>query len=394
MIRRVVVVLLLLVFAGSMVAGHVFDEMLVSRGIPSQEADWPTAVAFLAFAVVGALLILYVRQNVLGPLMLGIAVGAAFSLAAANFATYSARVTDMPGTAAAGWVATWGWFPPSIALFTLLPLLFPTGRLVSPGWRWVERAAAGAIALLSLGAAFRPGPLDLHGARIENPLGIETLATVAEVFSMAGVVLTPLAILASLGSVVVRYRRAGREERAQMKWFAFAAIVNAVLLVVTELIPGAEEVLGDVVFGTSIALLPVSIAIGVLKYRLYDIDIIINRALVYSALTALLIAAYAGGVLLFRSILQPVAGENDVAVAASTLAVAALFRPLRARVQAFIDRRFYRSRYDAQRTLERFALRLRDEMDVDVVTDSMLGVVADTVQPRHASVWVVEKAAP
>ena len=198
-----------------------------------------------------------------------------------------------------------------------------------------------------------------------------------------------------VSSLVLRWVRAREDERAQLKWFALTAGGGTILVLIGPLVlagPAAERFFEMLILPFFAVGVPASIAVAVLKYRLYDIDVIINRALVYAILTAVLVAAYAGGVLFFRTILDPITGDNDIAIAASTLAVAALFGPARRRIQSFIDRRFYRSRYDAQQTLEGFAQRLRDEVDLDTLSSEILSVVSDTVRPRHASVWLAREA--
>jgi len=203
----------------------------------------------------------------------------------------------------------------------------------------------------------------------------------------------------SIGSVVIRQRRAEGLERLQLRWFTSAVGLVVVLVVAqgmvflryesgTALPPWATVIsyLGIV----SSAVLPLAVGIAILRYRLYDIDRIINRTLVYGALTAILVLAYVGSVVLLGGLLRPVTGSNDLAVAGSTLAVAALFAPARRRIQAFVDRRFYRSRYDAARTVEAFSARLRDEVNLDTLTRDLQGVVRDTLQPTSVSVWLRE----
>jgi hypothetical protein len=190
----------------------------------------------------------------------------------------------------------------------------------------------------------------------------------------------------ALLQLVVRFVRGAPEVRRQLSWFFYAVV--AALLVLFIPWPGVNLLPGWFLWSLAPLGVWAAVAMAILRYRLYDIDLIINRTLVYAALTAVLVAAYAGGVLLFRTILDPVTGDNDVAIAASTLAVAALFGPARRKIQRFIDHRFYRSRYDAQQTLETFAARLRDEVDLESLTSDLAAVVHRTVQPRHVSVWL------
>jgi hypothetical protein len=212
------------------------------------------------------------------------------------------------------------------------------------------------------------------------------------------IALIPTTMVASAVALVLRFRRSRGEERLQLKWLAAAAGTVASLYLVAmagsltyafsdaKADPLWAQVLDQVAL-VSCGLIPIAIGIAILKHRLYDIDLIINRTLVYGGLTALLAATYFGIVVLLQGVI-PAAGDSDLTIAGSTLAVAALFRPLRARVQSFIDRRFYRRKVDAQRTLESFSSRLRDDVDLDHLSADLLGVVRDTLQPAHASLWL------
>jgi hypothetical protein len=219
-----------------------------------------------------------------------------------------------------------------------------------------------------------------------------------------GITLVPASIVGCATSLVQRFRRSRGSERLQLKWLATAAAVCAVLYVAAMLVSlnqpwGTEEtpfwigVIQNAAF-VSFVLIPVAIGFAILKYRLYDIDLIINRTLVYGALTAMLALVYVGGVVGVGGRLREVTGEerNNLVVAGSTLAVAALFHPARARIQSFIDRRFYRGKYDATQTLERFATRLRDEVDLETMQAELLGVVHQTMQPSHVSLWLRTQA--
>jgi O-antigen/teichoic acid export membrane protein len=201
-------------------------------------------------------------------------------------------------------------------------------------------------------------------------------------------------ILVSLASLIVRFRRSHGEERQQLKWIAYVAGVMSVLLFnelfLLEWLGAGETtfgIAGEHLANLSAATFPIAAAIAILKYRLYDLDLVINRTLVYGALTALLAVTYFAMVVLLQNAI-PGADDSDLTIAGSTLAVAALFRPLRSRVQGFIDRRFYRRKFDAQRTLESFSSRLREDVDLDHLTRDFLGVVHDTMQPAHASLWI------
>ena len=273
----------------------------------------------------------------------------------------------------------------------LLPLLFPDGKLPSRRWRPVLWAGAAVVALSVLGSAFGIPRLEYgSGSGARNPLAIGgPLGEALEAGLSFGGPCFAIVVLLSLASVVVRFRRARGVERQQLKWFGYA-----IALLLTGLAAAAIseatgwELLGNVgwtVFlGSLIFAMPLAIAFAVLRYRLYDIDLVIRRTLVYGALTVTLAGTYLGLVLLVGLAV----GESSFAVAASTLAVAALFRPARARIQAAVDQRFYRRRYDAGRTLEAFGVRLRDELDLEALGADLSGVVRDTVQPAHVSLWL------
>jgi hypothetical protein len=232
-------------------------------------------------------------------------------------------------------------------------------------------------------------------AVVANPLGISGSQDLFEALNVAANVgLLVVAVLA-IASLLARVRRSAGQEREQLKWFAYAAALMLVASFVgnplAELLPpSVAEDVRNLPFVFGISLLPIATGIAILRYRLYDIDRIVNNTLVYGALTALLAAAYLGIVVALQN-LVPGADDSDLAIAGSTLAVAALFRPLRARIQGFIDRRFYRRKYDMQRTLESFSSRLREDVDLDNLRADLLGVVRDTVQPAHASLWLKEK---
>jgi hypothetical protein len=283
------------------------------------------------------------------------------------------------------WTQSWAWVPPVVTLFVLIPLLFPTGRPPTPRWRLVGWAAvAGGIALI-VGTAFGPGSFENY-PWAENPLGVagfpgKTLVGVSFFVCIA-------AALAAVASLVLRYHRSHGVERQQLKWVTAAGS----LLVLSFLVGGlltdwVSEQAGWAAMVVGFSTLAAAVAIALLRYRLYDIDVVVNRALVYGALTMTLAGSYFGLVLLLQVLLSP---SSDLAVAGSTLAVAALFRPARSRIQHAVDRRFYRRRYDAARTLERFGARLRDEVDLESLGGELRAVVAETMQPAHISVWVRE----
>lgn len=272
-------------------------------------------------------------------------------------------------------------------MLIFLPLLFPDGRL--PSRRWIPVAAVPALATTStvvLGAL--TDTLHVGRYRIENPIGIEGLAHVERLpfFGPLSLLLL-VGILAAALSIVVRFRRSRRTERQQLKWLLYAVSLFPLLAIFDY--AGAPDWVGNLTIGVVLVALPSSIGIAVLRYRLYDIDLVINRTLVYLSLTVVLGLVYAGGVLLLSRLL-PVEG-NDLAVATSTLAVAALFSPLRLRVQELVDRRFYRSRYDARMTVEAFGSRLREEVDLDGLLARLVTVTGEALLPASASAWLREQ---
>ena len=279
-------------------------------------------------------------------------------------------------------------------LLILTMLLFPDGRLPSPRWRllfWV-------IVLVNAGelldSALQPGGLEGF-AGVANPLGVESAGFLRDVdLDFFG----NFTLLAALYGLFVKRRRATAEERQQLKGFLFALSLVALSIALLSVIgtfvgttPAFETIAGAVVT-LLIANFAISLGVAVLKYRLYDIDVVINRTLVYGALTVTLAAAYLAGVLLLQLALGPLTEDNDLAIAGSTLAAAALVRPARARIQSLVDKRFYRRRYDAVHTVESFGSRLRDEVELDAISTALGSVVRETMQPAHVSVWLREAA--
>jgi hypothetical protein len=290
------------------------------------------------------------------------------------------------------WVDQWLFFVWVGLIGIALPLLFPDGRLVSRRWRVFAGVGATVVAVGLLAEAFGEQRIAWgEDGTVANPLAAPgALGAVARLAGDAGGPLFALVMLGSLGSVVVRWRGSTGLRRQQFKWFGFAVallLLGLALAAVGEEIPPIA-IVGDIGWWlfilATLAGVPVAIGVAVLKHRLYDIDIVIRRTLVYGALTATLGGTY----LLLALLIGLTLGESDVAVAASTLAVAALFRPARARIQAAVDRRFYRRRFDATQTLEAFGARLRDELDLETLAADLRGVVQDTVQPAHVSLWL------
>jgi hypothetical protein len=339
---------------------------------------WPVAV--LGFAFVGALVASRQPGNAVGWIFCIGAVAFSLSGLAESYAVYT-LFADPGGLLGGGetmaWVSVWVWVLGGVQLIILFPLLFPNGRLLSPRWRPVVWAAIAALVSLSVGIAFTPGPFD-DFPQVENPYGVGGAA--GDLFSAMqglGWLLLILSLIASATSLVLRFRRSRGVERLQLKWVAAAGVVLVACFLLWEVWEGMAPL--------GIVAMVVAAGIAILRHRLYDIDVVINRTLVYGALTATLAGTYAGLVLLLQLVLSP---GSDLAIAGSTLAVAALFRPARARIQAMVDRRFYRRKYDAQLTLEGFSGRLRDEVELDSLSAALRKVVTETMQPAHVSLWL------
>jgi hypothetical protein len=356
---------------------------------------------FMAFPLVGALIASKRPKNAVGWLCL--AVGLLWSLSGVfDYYGYYGAATpgSVPFPVVAAGISDWIWVPAVGLLGTYVLLLFPDGRLPSRRWRPLAWLSGAVILLLSVGVMLAPGPLDNLGG-VRNPFGIEG-ADWLTVGAYALLPLLPLCMLASALSLVLRYRRSGGEERQQIKWIAFAAsvvvVLYAIAMIASFVFPEESWTTAGTVWWlnlltyavlSSFALVPIAVGIAVLKYRLYEIDIIINRALVYVSLTATLVALYLGGVVLLQRLFVLLTGQRStLAVVASTLLIAALFNPLRRGLQSFVDRRFYRKKYDAAKTLATFNSRLREETDLDSLRDEVLGVVRETMQPEHSSLWL------
>jgi hypothetical protein len=346
--------------------------------------------AFTAFMVVGALIVAHRPTNAIGWLFSAIGLLGLGAHLAHEYFQY-ASVTGpgaLPFAVAAVWYLAWAAFPVFGLTFTFTLLLFPTGRLPSPRWRPIAWLAGIQITATSVLATLQPTlPLDNQGRRtIPNPIGISGLpapdrgAVGAVVFGMFAV-----ASLAGCVSLVLRFRRARGVERQQLKWVAYAAALMVIIDVVGSLLVPDN----DLGAALTIALLPIAAGIAILRYRLYDIDRLINRTLVYGLLTALLAGVYAGAVLILGQVFGGVTRDPPSwVVAAATLAVAALFQPARRRIQAVVDRRFNRRKYDATKTVEAFSVRLRDEVDLDALSVELLVMVDQTIQPTRASLWL------
>ncbi|MFP5352714.1 MAG: hypothetical protein ACLGIB_09145, partial [Actinomycetota bacterium] len=349
-------------------------------------------------ALVGSLVVRGRPGNPVGPLMLWAPSGIAFWLLCTSYANLAFKGSrpDLPLAEFVAWLTLWVSIP-AFALFIHLVLRFPSGDVPSPRWRWVSRLTTIGILCSVLGYGLRRGPIDTV-RQLDNPLGTLAPGWVSELGIKSGDVLLPLVGVLSVVSLVVRFRSASIVERQQMKWFILTVSVFPFLFLLSQVVQFADdsedEYLGFLLIVFALMLVPVSMGVGILKHRLYDVDIVVNRALVYATLTGILAITYLAAVVVLQGLLGPVTEESDLAVAGSTLAVAALFRPLRSRVQGFIDKRFYRRRYDAAATLSRFSTRLRDEIELRSLSHELVSVVSDTMQPAHASLWLRSQERP
>jgi hypothetical protein len=353
-------------------------------------------VVILAFSTVGALIGSYRPENAIGWLFLSGALLWIVGELTLEYGVYT-LVTD-PGVLPAGvwaaWFGAWargiGWF----LIVTFLLLLFPAGRLPSPRWRPVLWGAVGFVVLFTISSWLSPQTNEVRITSVSNPWGLE-YESMGLLYGLLNITF-PLLIVACGIAVIVRFRRSRGDERQQLKWFAYAVAVMTVVFVIWFALALAGLVApSSVMYDVPLIGLPVATGIAILKHRLYDIDVIINRTLVYGSLTAALVALYFGAIVVLQRVFVLLTGQQStVAVVASTLLIAAMFTPLKRYIQGFIDRSFYRSKYDSRKTLEAFSSRLRDETDLKAVSDDLVGVVRETLQPAHVSLWLRPDAAP
>ena len=374
-----------------LVSGIALDQMTRStaQGRPYYDSVTLSVLA-LAFSVVGAIIASRQPRNAIGWIFGGVGVTIGFSSFAGDYAEFwlaSGFGRGVLGETAA-WFSSWSWTLMVYLPTSFLLLLFPDGRLPSPRWRPVAWCSVlGLIGFLA-GYTLEPGPLE-DFPRIMNPYGVDSL--ILEAVAVAGAILASASMVASAISLIVRMRRARRAERQQIKWLAY----GGVLVVGAVFVGGVISVwIGEVGYAlTSLGLLgvPIFTGVAITRYRLYEIDIVINRTLVYGALTAALVAVYFGGVATLHTLFRALTGQEQqpqLAIVVSTLAIAALFNPLRRRIQSFIDRRFYRRKYDTRKTLESFSAKLRDETDLQVLNNELVSVVRETIEPSHVSLWL------
>ena len=364
-------------------------------------------LVFMAYATVGALLASRRPRNAVGWLLLS---AGAFTIAgglALDYAVYGlvTRPGALPGAALAGAIGVALRSVGFYLIVTFLLLLFPTGRLPSPRWRWLAWTTAiviiVAIGSQALGADLSTGSTQL--ASIANPIGVIPADVADFLQTIFGFFLTFACIIGCCASVVVRYRRAGGVERQQIKWLAVAGVWAALafLVVIVGVFSNNGLLASSMTFYIALVGIPLAVGIAILRHRLFDIDVIINRALVYGLLTALLAGLYFAGVVGAQALVNALAGreigglpapaqESPIIIVLTTLAIAALFQPLRRGLQRLIDRRFYRRKYDAARTLAQYGETLRTDVELGALTERLVTVIDETMQPAHISLWLRE----
>jgi hypothetical protein len=351
---------------------------------------------FVAFATVGALVASRRPRNPIGWIFCVMGLSTPLAAASEEYALYAlvAREGALPGGEATAWIAALAGGPVMFSMLAFVFLLFPGGRLLSRRWRPVVWLNFLAIAL-GLAWNFSPGPIENLGLLVvENPLGVAGVGVFLEPLGAVGFLLALAAVIAGAASLIVRLRRSRGEERQQLKWFVFAGAlfcaVSATGPILWSLPPSpATAWVWPLLFLLAVGAIALAAGIAILKHNLYDIDLIINRTLVYASLTASLALVYLGSVIGLQFFFRTMTGgDSQLAVVASTLVIAALFNPLRRRIQNFIDRRFYREKYDAAKTLEAFSARARSETSLDALDETLISAVEDALRPSHASLWL------
>jgi hypothetical protein len=352
-----------------------------------------TSMVAVGYSIVGAIVASRLPESPIGWLFCAIGLCFGFVHFSAEYVEYAllAPSRSLPAGEVFAWLSSWIWVG-GLGLVVFLDLLFPNGRLPSARWRWFSRFTAIVLLPAAILAALSPGLI--LSSTLRNPLGIEGLPNSSKAIEafMYGLVVV------GASSMLARLRHAGTIERQQIKWFAYATVLvisGVILKNVVYPVVGVKWVwwVGLILTAVGVVSSPVAMGIAIFRYRLYEIDILINRTLVYAPLTALLVVLYFVVIVVLQSVFVALTGEQStLAVVASTLLIAALFTPLRRRIQSFIDRRFYRRKYDARKTLEDFSARLREETNLEALNKELVGVVSETMRPAHVSLWLQPSA--
>jgi hypothetical protein len=358
-------------------------------GVPTTLFYLMLVAGFGAYSIVGTVLLARRPENLVSWIMVAIGLIGALFPAAEMYAAWIMSTRGVPDTLAVfgAWANDIYFYVLLALIFVFLPLYFPHGRLPSPRWRWAVLIVIGAIALALVPSMFR---VTMTGQNIPyemvNPIGIPGVPDVEENALLFGMLVGGLTIglITAAAAVIVRYRQSQGVQRQQLKWFLYSVAFYPLLLLGDSL----PEVMSDILLGLEVILLPIAVCVAVLRYRLYDIDVIIRRTTSYAILTGLLLLVYFGTIVVLQRLLSPITGDSQAAVVLSTLLIAALFLPLRRRVQDAIDRRFFRRKYDAEQVLEQFAATVRDETDLDALTAELVRVIQETMQPEFVSVWL------
>jgi hypothetical protein len=371
-----------------------FVLLVLGWSAPLPESTWGfrgfIGIVGAMFTNMGTMLSLRRPDHRIGWLFLVIGVLAAVQLAAGEYGIYAGLVRPgaLPAAAHMAWLASWLWVPMLGVFLVFMCLLFPDGHLLSTRWHIVVWFGCAWIALFSFVLMFNPGPL-LNYPFITNPLGIEEIGPALSQLVLFSFLIGLVVIVLSIGSLFLRWRRATGEQRQQLKWFAYAATIAGLALIPASGPPTFRLKVFEYIASLAILAVPPAVGFSILRYRLFDIDRVINRTLVYAVLTVLLALVYLVSVLFLRTLFRGLTGEQpEIVTVLSTLLIAALFVPLRGRVQTIIDRRLYRRKYDAIKTLEAFSIAVRDEVELSELREQLLGVVNETMQPAHVSLWL------
>jgi hypothetical protein len=375
-------------------------ELLTLKNAPPELlSDMFNALVLLVFITVGAFIASRRPENPIGWIFCTGTLIWALSVLALEYGVYS--LITAPGSLPGGVLVSLfgavargiGWY----LIMTFLLLLFPNGHLPSSRWRPLAWLIAGLLVAYAITLLLDPNPfinVDTRLATVRNPLGISGASDLFDQFNSLILLVLLATVFACIASVIVRFRHARGDERQQLKWLAYGAVLSLLIVVVIVIFVFANintGPLSSIIFYLAVLSIPISAGIAILRYRLYNIDILINRTLVYGALTALLALIYFGLVFILQSLVRALTGQFSqipLVIVGSTLVIAALFQPLRRRIQAIIDRRFYRRKYDAVKTLAAFSTTLRQEVDLDQLREQLLAVVQETMQPSHISLWL------